>query len=87
MSELYNIPVKKFIQAASLRSIGILVGSVLGAVVVDKFRVKADLALFLSNLFGGIFVVAVPWSPNGVTMAIILFLNGLCHGVLNNSKY
>ena len=83
MSELYDITLEKFVRASSAKSLGVLTGCFTGALLADKLRSKADLGLCISNLIGGVTILAVPLSPNIAFMAIMFFINGICHGTQN----
>ena len=86
MVNLYDCTYDEFNRAATMKSIGVMGGSFLGAAITDRFRSKADLFLFIVCCTGGLTIASVPWSPSLVFMGALFVVNGLSHGVSNVGK-
>ena len=69
-----------------LKPFGVLCGSVLGGVMSDRFRHRADIFLCLLSLFGALSIAAYPWCPDMLLFTLALFINGLTHGSYNVGK-
>ena len=83
MVNLYDCTYDEFNRAATMKSIGVMSGSFLGAAVTDRFRSKADLCIFLVCCAGALAIAAIPWSPSLVFMGALFIVNGIAHGVTN----
>ena len=83
MVNIYECSYDELNRATTMKSLGVMSGSFVGAAISDKFRRKADLFLALVCLVGGVTIALIPWSPSLAVMAAIFVVNGLCHGVTN----
>ena len=83
MVNLYDCTYDELNRATTMKSLGVMCGSFVGAAISDRFRRKADLCLALVCFFGGVTLALVPWSPDLVAMGGLFIINGLCHGITN----
>lgn len=86
MADLYQCSVQSFVSVTSIKPIGVLSGSLTGAVAADLFQNRADLTIFLCTLINGISLAAMPWMPNLISMGVLVFMNGICLGTFNIGK-
>ena len=68
------------------RSVGVLVGCILGGILADKFQTKIDWFLVLGAAISGVAMAAVPWMPNLVLLGINFSLQGFAFGLLSPSR-
>lgn len=75
--------VEELSRAVSMKAVGLLFGSFLGALLGDRFRKRADLFLFLVALTNGLSCAATPWMPSVALVGLMLFVQGVNHGIFN----
>ena len=72
--------------AQSVRALGFVAGSLLGAPLIDRIKSYSDVTLAICNLLFGVAASAIPWSPNLIVMGVFFFLLGWCQSVVDISK-
>ena len=86
MVNLYDCTYDEFNRAATMKSIGVMGGSFLGAAITDRFRSKADLFLFIICCTGGFSLALIPWSLSLTVVGALFAVNGVAHGASNVGK-
>ena len=60
MVNLYDCTYDEYNRAATMKSIGVVIGSFLGAAITDRFRSQADLFLFVICCAAGFSIALIP---------------------------
>ena len=87
LSELQKCSISSLSKALMNKSFGVLAGSLLGGIVADKWRPRADIYIAMATLVGGLSIAAVPWCPTLVILGLVMFMQGLTQGSLNVGEY
>ncbi|VDK88589.1 unnamed protein product [Dibothriocephalus latus] len=86
---MHDIPAsyKEIGQALSVREVGMFFGSLLGAVLADRFVSRRSCTIAISQVVGAITIFAVAWCRNLPSLCATLFFSGCAHGALTSSEF
>lgn len=73
--------------ALSIRSVGLLSGSVIGGVASDKWKQQRAFIISASLFTAALTNAIIPWIRTLAGLATVLYMAGLSHGFHTTSKY
>ena len=87
MKELLGVSLKQLSWGSTAQGVGIIIGSLSGGVLCDKFRPRMDIFIFICSLLTAVSTVLLPWSPTLVVFYVLMMTGGLANGVLRTGLY